>query len=80
MPFGLSKEPATFQRIMDQVLENELWKFAIPYSDDMIIFSESVEDHKKHLKIVLGKLRSTSLSFKRKKCHFWKEEMKILNI
>ena len=50
MPFGLCNAPATFQRAMDQVFKNDKWKFVIPYLDDIIIFSENVEEHIKHLR------------------------------
>jgi hypothetical protein len=53
MPFGLCNAPATFQTIMNTVLKNENWKFAIPYLDDIIVFSITIEEHKKHLEIVL---------------------------
>lgn len=52
MPFGLSNAPATFQRIMDDVLRDELWDFCVAYLDGLIIKSNSVEEHEKHLEII----------------------------
>jgi hypothetical protein len=55
MPFSLCNAPATFQRAMDGIFRKENRKFVIPYLDDIIVYSKTLEDHEKHLKIVLGK-------------------------
>lgn len=52
MPFGLKNAPATFQRIMDDVLRGVLNDFRLVYLDDIILFSPSLEEHIKHLKTV----------------------------
>ena len=52
MPFGLQGAPATFQRLMDQVIQG-MDSFASAYLDDLIIFSSSWEDHMRHLHCVL---------------------------
>ncbi len=47
LPFGLKNSPSKFQRVMDQVLK---WlPFAWCYIDDVIIFSDTHEEHIKHL-------------------------------
>ena len=56
MPFGLCGAPATFQRMMDQVIRG-MHKFASAYLDDLIIFSTTWEDHLTHLKAVLSRLQ-----------------------
>lgn len=78
MPFGLCNAPATFQRAMDSILKKERFKFAIPYLDDIIIYSDTEEDHRKHLEIIFGKLKSAGLSLNRKKCKLFRKEIKIL--
>ena len=69
MPFGLQGAPATFQRLMDQVLRG-LDEFSSAYLDDVIVFSTTWDDHMKNLKEVLLRLREAGLSIKLKKCQF----------
>ena len=57
MPFGLCNAPATFQRLMNQVFATEINQFILVYPDDILIFSESVEEHWEHLRMALGRLR-----------------------
>ena len=49
MPFGLTNAPATFQRLVDLCLQPILWKFALAYLNDIIIFSRTFEEHIGHL-------------------------------
>ena len=60
MPFGLSGASATFQRMMDGLLRG-LESFTSAYIDDIIIFSETWEDHIKHVREVLERLRKGKL-------------------
>ncbi|WUR05035.1 endonuclease [Vairimorpha necatrix] len=78
MPFGLCNAPATFQRAMDNIFRKENHNFVIPYLDDIIIYSRNKEEHKKHVRIVLGKIRAANLSLNKKKCKFFRSEIKIL--
>ena len=68
MPFGLKGAPATFQRLMDRVLHG--LEFAGVYIDDLIIFSETLEEHLTHLKTILDKLKEAGLTAKATKCTF----------
>ncbi len=56
MPFGLRNAPSSFQRLMDSVLSG-LESFAVPYIDDILIYSENWESHLKHVESVLSRLR-----------------------
>jgi len=69
MPFGLSGAPATFQRLMDQVIRG-LEDFSAAYIDDLVIFSSSWEEHLDHIRAVLDRLRQAGLTAKPRKCQF----------
>jgi hypothetical protein len=78
MPFGLCNAPATFQSIMNTILKQENWKFAIPYLDDIIIFSNSLEEHKEHLSIILGKLKAAGITLNNQKSALFQREIPFL--
>ncbi|MGL5708711.1 MAG: reverse transcriptase family protein, partial [Aeromonas sp.] len=78
MPFGLANGPATFQRLIDHILREEKWKFVVAYLDDIIVFSKTMEEHELHLKVILTRLKKAGLKLNKKKCEFFKTELKIL--
>ncbi|MGL4850984.1 MAG: reverse transcriptase domain-containing protein [Clostridium sp.] len=78
MPFGLCNAPATFQRTMDSIFVKENRKFVIPYLDDIIVYSKNHQEHREHLEIVFGRLKAANIALNKKKCHFFKDEIKIL--
>ena len=66
MPFGLQGAPAKFQRLMDRVIAG-LGDFTSTYLDDVIIFSDTWEDHLRHVRTTLERLREAGLTVKAKK-------------
>ena len=78
MPFGLCNAPATFQTLMNKVFAAEVNDFILVYSDDILIFSNSVEEHWKHLKISLERLREAKLYGRIHKCEFLKTRVDYL--
>ena len=72
MPFGVTNASADFQLLMQRVLANLQFesavKFVLVYLDDVIVFSETLEDHIVHLKAVFDKLRSAGLMLNPSKC------------
>ncbi|GBM40213.1 Transposon Ty3-G Gag-Pol polyprotein [Araneus ventricosus] len=69
MPFGLVNGANFFSKLMAQVLEN-CDTFAVPYLDDIAIFSDSWEDHLKHVDEVLKRIGNAQLTIKHSKCKF----------
>ena len=67
MPFGLCGAPATFQRMMDKVIQG-MNQFASAYLVEWIVFSATWKDHLEHLRAVLGRLRKVGLTTKPSKC------------
>ena len=55
--FGSTNVPTYFMNIMNKVFMDELEKFVVVFIDDILIYSETAEEHEKHLRIVLEKLR-----------------------
>lgn len=70
MPFGLANAPATFQTLMNRILQPFLGKFVIVYLDDIVIYSPSMDEHIRHLTAVLEVLRANTLYAKPSKCVF----------
>jgi hypothetical protein len=61
MPFGLTNAPATFQEQINNVLQEYINYFVIVYLDNILIYSEELEDYKKQVRTVLTKLRDEAL-------------------
>jgi len=77
MPFGLTNAPATFQCMIDQVLR-EYSAFTVIYLDDILIFSATLGEHKKHVHQVLQALENAKLLVEPAKCEFHKQKVKFL--
>ncbi|GFV72173.1 retrovirus-related Pol polyprotein from transposon 17.6 [Trichonephila clavipes] len=78
MPFGLCNAPATFERMMDNLLRHFKWTMCLCYLDDIIVFSETFEDHLIRLRLVLKCLQEAGIKLNSKKCLFSAQEVKIL--
>ena len=82
MPFGVTNAPAVFQCLMQQVLtglqSESGTEFVSVYLDDVIVFSETLADHIKHLKAVFNHLREAGLMLNPKKCRIVCDEVEYL--
>jgi len=82
MPFGVMNAPAVFQCLMQRVLSgiqsNGGKEFVSVYLDDIIIFSETFQDHIIHLKAVFDCFRSAGLKLNPDKCKFLCDEVEYL--
>lgn len=68
IPFALTNSPATFIRLMNDVLRPFLDDFVIVYLDDILIFSKAWEEHLKHFKQTLHVLKREKFYVKLSKC------------
>lgn len=78
VPFGLCNAPAKFQRMINKVLACQLWKVCLAYLDDIIVFSQTTDEHLRDLKNVLGALVSAGFRLQPKKCHIAADSIKYL--
>jgi len=77
MPFGVRNAPAVFQQLMNQILREEE-QFASPYMDDIVVFSNSWEDHISHIKTVLSRLAEAGLTANPSKCYWGGQTIEFL--
>jgi hypothetical protein len=75
MSFGLINAPTYFMYLMNNAFIEYLDKFVVVFIDDILIFFKMEEEHEKHLRMVLEKLRSNQLYAKFSKCEFWLTEV-----
>ena len=78
MPFRLTNAPAAFMDLMHRVFQPYLDQLVIVFVDDILIYSQSKEEHEDHLKVVLQLLRDHQLYAKFSKCEFWLIEVRFL--
>lgn len=78
MPFGLKNAPATFQRLMNEVLREYINKICVVYLDDILIFSTSLQEHLQSIRKIFNKLAQHNLKVQFDKCSFLKKETEFL--
>lgn len=80
MPFGLCNGPATFQHYINDTLREFLDVFCTAYLDDILIYSDSVEEHEIHVNRILDKLEHAGLQIDITKCEFYVTEVSYLGL
>ena len=68
MLFGLTNAPATFCTLMNKVFEPFSNHFVVVYLDDIVVYSQIMDEHVEHLGQVFQALRSNKLYVKKEKC------------
>ncbi|MBW0491018.1 hypothetical protein O181_030733 [Austropuccinia psidii MF-1] len=76
MPFGIKNAPSHFQRMMDTIFQEEILEgWMVVYIDDIVIYSETWEDHVQYIDRVLSKCKPINLKISLKKCNFGQQEL-----
>ena len=78
MPFGLTNAPIEFMDLMHRVFQPYLDQFVMVFVNEILIYSQSEEEHEDHLRVVLQLMRDHQLYSKFSKCEFWLTEVKFL--
>ncbi|KAJ9543245.1 hypothetical protein OSB04_022952 [Centaurea solstitialis] len=78
MPFGLSNAPSTFMRLMNHVFKDLIGRCVVVYFDDILVFSQDITQHIRHLRDVFSILQNQKLFANQAKCHFLSREVLFL--
>ena len=78
MPFGLTNSPATYQRLMEDVLSDYHLRICFVFIYDVIIFGRTYEEHLRNLELVLERIRQANLKLAPNKCSFIQRRVKFL--
>lgn len=78
MPQGVTNAPSTFQRLMERCMGDLHLREVLVFLDDLIIFSESLEEHERRLIRVLDRLREYGLKLSLEKCKFFQTSVRYL--
>jgi hypothetical protein len=78
LPMGLCNAPGTFMQLMNQTFADMLDICVLCFLDDILIFSRTEEEHLRHLRIVLQRLKDQRLHVKLSKCAFMQREVAFL--
>ena len=70
IPFGLTNAPDIFMNLMNAIFQPYLDSFVVVFIDDILVYFDSEEEHKKHLTLVLEILKEKKLFAKLSKCEF----------
>jgi hypothetical protein len=78
MPFSLKNMPATFQRLMDQILSGPQGTDIFIYLDDIVLYASSLTKHQMKFNKLAERLRKTNLKLQPDKREFLRKEVNYL--
>nr|XP_034195197.1 uncharacterized protein LOC117611373 [Osmia lignaria] len=78
MPFGLKNAAATFQRLMNNVLDGLQGLELFVFIDDIVVYASSLQEHETKVNRMMAKLREANLCLQPDKCQFLKKEVAYL--
>lgn len=77
-PFGFTNSPAKFQRTMNQIFEDGLYKRCVVYIDDILVYGKTKAELFANLSWVFDKCSSNQVQLKRSKCTLLSEKVQFL--
>ena len=80
MLFELFNVPASFQNYINDILQDYLDAFCTTYIDDILIYSDTLKEHRQHVQQILQKLQRAGLQLDIDKCEFHVQEVKYLGL
>lgn len=78
LPFGLTSSPSIYQRVMDAIFRDLIWKELVVYVDDICSFAETFSEAIARLARVLTRLRAANMRVKAQKCKLFRTSVKFL--
>ena len=78
MPFGLANAPATFERLMERILQGLPWTVCLVYLDDVIVYAKTLADEFENFQTVFRRLRQAGLKLNPRKCHLFQKSVRYL--
>jgi hypothetical protein len=81
MYFGLTNSPATFQTMMNEIFQDLITEGVVSmHLDDILIFTNSLEEHRRVMRLVLDRMREHKLYLRPEKCEFEKTKIEYLGV
>lgn len=77
LPFGLTSSPSIYQRVMDAIFRDLIWKELVVYVDDICSFAETFSEAIARLARVLTRLRAANMRVKAQKCKLFRTSVKF---
>ncbi|CAF1600353.1 unnamed protein product [Didymodactylos carnosus] len=79
LPQGVMNGPPTFQRVMHNLIGNGRWDYVLVYLDDILIFSKTFDEHKKHVTEILSILGKANFQVNADRCSISVHEIDFLS-
>ena len=76
----ITNAPSSFQHFINDTLQGYLDIFATAYIDDILVYSNSLSEHKKHVKLILDRIRDAGLQLDIAKSEFHVQEVTFLGL
>ena len=78
LPQGVTNAPATFQRLMERCMSDMTMKGCMAFLDDLVVYSDTLENHERRLRMVFDQLAEYGLKLSPSKCKLFQTEVKYL--